>query len=322
MKNSKKHTIRRGGAKKNLRPFRELFQKLLSPDLRLKAIAASIVIVLGTALIGMQAYRWTIQSRTVTQEQIAEGWKAAGVELTEHTIQQKENFWQVAKEYNVDIDTIVGANPGLGKLSATRGQTIRVLNQKGVIHAIAEQETVRTISELYKVTADKIASVNNLRPNNIFAPGLELFIPNAKPKKLSEEMTAQYGLRGIFCSPLPGRITSGMGMRKHPVGGFRGKHTGIDLAAKEGTGIAAAADGTVVQTGEGEYIGKFVIVSHDNLYTTIYGHCSKILMTPGKAVKKGQIIAKSGHTGRVTGPHLHFEIRKNNVPRDPLKYLW
>jgi murein DD-endopeptidase MepM/ murein hydrolase activator NlpD len=96
----------------------------------------------------------------------------------------------------------------------------------------------------------------------------------------------------------------------------------VDLAAKEGTSIAAAASGTVVQTGEGEYIGRFVIVSHRDAYTTVYGHCSQVLTAPGRTVKKGQIIAKSGHTGRVTGPHLHFEIRKNGVPQNPLAYLW
>jgi murein DD-endopeptidase MepM/ murein hydrolase activator NlpD len=106
------------------------------------------------------------------------------------------------------------------------------------------------------------------------------------------------------------------------VGGFRGKHTGIDLAAKEGTNIAAAADGIVAETGEGEYIGRFVILKHKDSYTTIYGHCSQILTACGKTVKKGQIIAKSGQTGRVTGPHLHFEIRKNGIPQNPLIYLW
>jgi murein DD-endopeptidase MepM/ murein hydrolase activator NlpD len=302
--------------------MKEHFQKLFSPELRSKTITASIVMLLGVALIGVQTHRRIIRSRTVTLTQIAAGWKTAGIELTEHTIQQKENFWKVAKQYNVDIDTIVGANPGLGKLSATRGQTVRVLNQKGVIHRTVEHENAQTISELYKVPTNKIALVNNLKANSIIAPGLELFIPGAKPKKLSEEMTAQYGLRNIFGSPLPGRITSGMGVRKHPVGGFRGKHTGVDLAAREGTSIAAAAAGTVLQTGEGDYIGTFVIISHENSYTTIYGHCSQILTAQGKVVKKGQIIAKSGHTGRVTGPHLHFEIRKNNVPQDPLKYLW
>jgi murein DD-endopeptidase MepM/ murein hydrolase activator NlpD len=130
---------------------------------------------------------------------------------------------------------------------------------------------------------------------------------------------AHYGLRGIFGSPLPGRVTS-VWVGTHS--GRVPRHTGVDLAAKDGTSIAAAASGTVAQTGEGEYIGNFVILSHRDGYTTIYGHCSQILTMPGRTVKKGQIIAKSGHTGRVTGPHLHFEIRKQGVPQDPLKYLW
>jgi murein DD-endopeptidase MepM/ murein hydrolase activator NlpD len=164
--------------------------------------------------------------------------------------------------------------------------------------------------------------VNNLGPNHILVPGLELFIAGVKPVYLSEEMRVHYGLRGMFGSPLPGRITSGMGVRTHPVGGFRGKHTGVDLAAEEGTRIAAAAAGTVLQTGEGESIGKFVILSHKDSYTSLYGHCSQVLATTGKTVKKGQVIAMVGHTGRTTGPHLHFEIRKNSMPQDPLRYLW
>jgi murein DD-endopeptidase MepM/ murein hydrolase activator NlpD len=302
--------------------MKEFFQKPISPEWRVEIIFVLSILVIGTALIGFQTHRWIIQSRTMTQERIAEGWKAAGLEIAEHTIQQKENFWKVAKEYGVDIDTIVGANPGLEKLSAARGQAIRVPNMRGVIHKTGEQEDLRMIAVLYSIPAEKIASLNNLEEKHILASGLNLFIPRAKPQKLSEELTASYSLRGLFGSPLPGRITSGMGMRKHPVGGYRGRHTGVDLSAREGTSIAAAAEGTVLQTGEGDYIGKFVILSHKDSYTTIYGHCSQILTTPGKVVKKGQIIAKSGQTGRVTGPHLHFEIRKKGVPQNPLKYLW
>lgn len=298
------------------------FQKLFSPEMRWKTVAVCFVVIACAIPLGVQIHRAIIRSRTVTQARIDEGWKSASLELAEHKIRRKENFWKVAKEYGVDIDSIVGANPGLEKLSAALGQTIRVPNRKGVIHRTGEEETVQAIAALYKVPEEALASVNNLGPKHILAPGLELFVPGAKPVNLTEEMTAQYSLRGIFGSPLPGRITSGMGLRTHPVGGFRGKHTGVDLAAKEGTNIAAAASGTVAQTGEGEYIGRFVILKHKDGYTTIYGHCSQILATSGKMVKKGQIIAKSGQTGRTTGPHLHFEIRKNGVPQNPLIYLW
>ncbi len=302
-----------------MNPF---FQKFFSREARVKTAAACIVVLACVVLLGFQTRRVVLQSRTVTQAQIAEGWKAAGFELGEHTIRQRENFWKVAREYHVDIDSLVGANPDLEKLSAALGQTIRVPNRKGVVHRTGQGETSQTIAALYHVPEDSLTSMNNLGSKHILTSGLELFIPGAKPVKLSEEMAAHYSLRGIFGSPLPGRITSGMGTRTHPVGGFRGKHTGIDLAAKEGTSIAAAADGIVAQTGEGEYIGRFVMLRHKDAYTTIYGHCSQILTAPGKAVKKGQIIARSGQTGRVTGPHLHFEIRKNGIPQNPLIYLW
>jgi murein DD-endopeptidase MepM/ murein hydrolase activator NlpD len=302
--------------------MKELFKKIISPAIRMKAVVVFGLILVCTGLLSVQIYRLTVQSRMVTQSQVTEGWAAAGLNVIYHTIQQKENFWKVAKTHGVDIDTIVGANAGLQKLSAARGQTVRVPNKKGVIHRTAEQETVQMIAGLYGVPLETIISMNNLVPGHILAADLELFILGAKPQKLSEGLTAQYSLRGIFGSPLPGRITSSMGLRKHPVGGFRGKHTGVDLAAREGTSIAAAAGGAVVQTGEGDYIGKFVIISHSDSYTTVYGHCSQILAAPGKIVKKGQIIAKSGQTGRVSGPHLHFEIRKSGIPQDPLKYLW
>jgi len=296
--------------------------KYHSPELRWKSFTLLAVIAICAILLGLQVNRWIIASRTVTQVQIEAGWKTAGLELATHTMARKENFWRVAKQYQVNIDTIIGANQGLAKLSAAAGQKIRVPNQRGVVHRIETGDSTQTIAALYSVPIASIAALNNLQPKHILVPGLELFIPRAKPVRLSEDMTAQYSLRGIFGSPLPGRITSGMGMRKHPVGGFRGKHTGIDLAASPGTRIDAAAAGTVLQTGEGEYIGKFVILSHKDSYTTLYGHCSQILTTVGKAVKKGQLIAKVGNTGRTTGPHLHFEIRKNGVPQNPLSYLW
>lgn len=297
-------------------------QKLISPKILLKILAAGLIIIAASVLLSLQIHKRIIASRMVTQEQIEAGWAAAGIMLAEHTIEPNENFWKVAKKYGVDIDTIVGANPGLEKLRAALGQTIRVPNCKGVVHRTSEQENVDTISSLYNTSPEGIALVNNLGPKHILMPGLELFITGVKPVYLSEEMRVRYGLRGIFGSPLPGRITSGMGLRTHPVGGFRGKHTGVDLAAGEGTRIAAASAGTVIQTGEGEYIGKFVILSHKDSYTTLYGHCSQILATPGRTVKKGQFIAMVGHTGRTTGPHLHFEIRKNRIPQDPLQYLW
>jgi murein DD-endopeptidase MepM/ murein hydrolase activator NlpD len=286
------------------------------------AIPASLVLALCAGVLAIQVEHWIVRSRTVKQTQIAEGWKAAGLEITGHTIQQRENFWKVAREYHIDIDTIIGANQDLKNLQAALGQKIRIPNQRGVLHRVDGEDSIQTLSSLYAVSAATIMTANNLQDKNILPPGVELFIPGARPVRLTGEMSARYGLRGIFGSPLPGRITSTMGMRKHPVGGFRGRHTGVDLAAAEGTRIAAAAAGVVKDAGEGEYIGKFVILSHKDSYTTVYGHCSQTLVRKGERIKKGQVIARVGNTGRTTGPHLHFEIRKNGIPQDPLSYLW
>lgn len=281
-----------------------------------------LVIALGGTGLLVQAERLVIRSRTVTQERIAEGWEAAGLRIRSHTLAAKENFWKVARLWGVDIDSVIGANPGLQDLRSRVGQTIRVPSRKGALHVVADGDSVAALADVYGISPETIMTANNIPAVHVLAPGLVLFLPGAKPAQLTPEMAAHYSLRGLFGSPLPGRITSSMGMRRHPVGGFRGKHTGIDLRAQEGTPVAAAAAGTVVETGEGEYIGRFVTLRHADSYTTIYGHCSKVMVNRGQPVKKGQVIARSGNTGRTTGPHLHFEIRKNGVPQDPLKYLW
>lgn len=296
--------------------------RLLRPQSVWWVLGACLLTVVAIGWIATSVERAIIRSRTATQQAVAGGWSAAGIVVADHTIVRGENFWSVAKRYGVDIDTIVGSNPGMERLHASTGQLIRVPNRRGVIHVVAQGEGLASVAAAYDVDALVLAEVNGLPERPILPPDLELFIPDVKPLQLADAMEARYRLRGIFGSPLSGRITSAMGMRKHPVGGFRGKHTGIDLAAPKGSRISAAAAGTVTDTGEGEYIGKYLILSHKDGYSTLYGHCSEVLVKKGERVKRGQLIAKVGDTGRVTGAHLHFEIRRNAIPQDPLAYLW
>jgi len=120
--------------------------------------------------------------------------------------------------------------------------------------------------------------------------------------------------------PLRGWITSRFGWRY-----FRGKkefHTGIDIANVYGSSIYAAADGAVVFSGwKGDY-GKLVIINHGRGICTYYGHNSVNLVSAGQQVRKGEIIARVGNTGRTTGPHSHYEVRLNNNPINPFKYLY
>ena len=126
---------------------------------------------------------------------------------------------------------------------------------------------------------------------------------------------------GQFVWPADGPVISGFGMRWHPVlGGYR-MHTGIDIAVPYGTPIVASADGVVLFTGWYGGYGNTVIIDHGSSITTLYAHCSAILVTQGQAVERRQAIARVGATGIATGPHVHFEIRVNGVPVNPMTRL-
>jgi len=118
--------------------------------------------------------------------------------------------------------------------------------------------------------------------------------------------------------PIEGWITQGFSMNLPE---FGTQHPGVDFAAKTGTEIKATADGRVILVVWDDIYGKLVAVDHENGYTTYYGHNSKILVNLGDAVRRGQVIALSGNTGRSSAPHLHYEIRKDDVPVDPEGFL-
>jgi murein DD-endopeptidase MepM/ murein hydrolase activator NlpD len=121
-------------------------------------------------------------------------------------------------------------------------------------------------------------------------------------------------------TPVQGYLSSNFGYRISPFSGYRVIHSGIDIATKYGNPIKATAKGIVVFTGYKPYYGNIVIIDHGNGYITRYGHCSRILVREGNFVKKGDIIARVGSTGRSTGPHVHYEVLVNGVPINPLSF--
>lgn len=118
-----------------------------------------------------------------------------------------------------------------------------------------------------------------------------------------------------------GRYTSYFGYRINPITKEFSFHTGLDIAAPEGTKIRAAYSGKVTKVSEDSRAGKYVFVTHDNGFVTFYCHCSEILAEVGTNIRRGETIAKVGSTGWSTGPHLHFEVRKDNIRYNPLFIL-
>lgn len=128
---------------------------------------------------------------------------------------------------------------------------------------------------------------------------------------------------GTFSWPVPGynTITSDYGMRYHPILKVNKLHTGIDIGVPSGVNILAADSGTVIYSGWMGGYGQVVVIDHGSGLSTLYAHQSTILISNGKAVNKGQVIGKVGSTGWSTGPHLHFEVRKNGTPVNPHSYI-
>lgn len=122
-------------------------------------------------------------------------------------------------------------------------------------------------------------------------------------------------------TPVNGIITSSFGYRSHPIDGEWKHHDGVDIIAEEGTPILAFASGKVDYIGESPSYGLYLQLKHDNGMTSFYAHCSEIHVRKGARVSGGESIGKVGSTGNVTGPHLHFELKKDGVRVDPTVYI-
>jgi murein DD-endopeptidase MepM/ murein hydrolase activator NlpD len=225
-----------------------------------------------------------------------------------------------------------------------------------------EGEDLFDIAARLSLPYSSLASLNRLDSPGALSPGDELLLPSApgiflprEPRSDLEKLIASARIdrpgpvalviagerltyfpgddfspteRAFFLNPFfrfPLRsftITSVYGPRRNPLTGRMGMHGGLDLAAPEGTGVYAAAPGAVTETGNDPVYGKYVIISHAGGWASLYGHLSRIETALRSEVLSGMLIGRVGSTGQSTGPHLHFELRRNGRTEDPGKYLF
>jgi murein DD-endopeptidase MepM/ murein hydrolase activator NlpD len=172
-----------------------------------------------------------------------------------------------------------------------------------------------------------LGSKSTLTPNE-FAESLGYLQKNARIRMESYTQLKKYiaHQRSLMASkpsiwPVRGWLTSRFGLRHSPFFDGLTFHAGLDIANEEGTSIKAPADGIVTfASWQGSY-GKLIVIDHGYGFSTRYGHLHRILVNAGQRVRRGQVIAFLGSTGRSSAPHLHYEVRVNGVPVDPFQYL-
>ena len=180
----------------------------------------------------------------------------------------------------------------------------------------AEEEKKRKEEEMKKL------SIENLS----FTMSREELLDDTKPEpfRIPPPSSCSYDKKNIsfkYQAPLYGTVTSRYGYRDHPIIDDSSFHTGLDIAAKKGSAVAAFADGTVIEAGKNNIYGNYVLLEHNDGIRSFYGHNSKLIVKKGQSVKLGQKIAEVGSTGMSTGPHLHFEVRSGNIRLDPSLYI-
>jgi murein DD-endopeptidase MepM/ murein hydrolase activator NlpD len=259
------------------------------------------------------------------------------VNFIEYNVKRGDTLWKIASDHKLSIDSLYGTNIMRNPDRLSPGTKLRIPNQDGLCVKIAKGQSIASLSKKYSVSEKAIRIANRLSVKKEPKIGEEIFIPGA-----SKSITIYRGSAGSggvskvaplvannpreaasmhFGWPVNGGISSPFGWRKHPINKTRKFHTGIDIRAKRNTPIRAAKAGQVIYAGWMSGYGRTVIIRHDSAYTTLYAHAQTLKVRKGMYVRKGTIIATVGSSGRATGPHTHFEIRRNDKPANPLRYL-
>ena len=244
-----------------------------------------------------------------------------GIEVPElyytvYRIKAGDMISTLAENNHITQDTLISVNNIKQSRTIQIGQYIRIPSMAGIVYTTkTAAETPESIAEKYKVSAAKVAQVNQTELGTVFDAGTTLFVPDAE----LDWITRQEINGDLFTRPLRRSyyISSRFSWRVNPFTGRRTFHNGIDMAAPQGTPIYAALGGTVIATGWDNVYGKYVTVAHHSGYKTLYGHMSKITVKKGAHVTTATKLGEVGSTGQSTGPHLHFTVYKNGSPINP-----
>ncbi len=235
-----------------------------------------------------------------------------------------DTYSSLAAQFSVSERALRVLNRAGARSEPKAGAELVIPSKDGQFHWVEPGQGLSDVAKIYGVPLREVLRANRKRGDSELHTGEILYLPQNRTAPPGEPRAAAMepeGIRSGFQKPTTGRFADGFGFRIHPLTGKRAFHAGLDLAPGWGTRVMAAQTGRVVYAGIRAGFGRLIILDHGAGLTSWYAHLDEILVKIQKEVKKGDLIGKVGKTGRVTGPHLHFEVRLNDKPQNPLLYL-
>lgn len=239
-----------------------------------------------------------------------------------YIVQSGDTLSEIAEANNMGLSVLMANNPGVSPNNLKAGQKLTVLTGNGIFYKVSKGDSLNKIAELFKVDMEEVKKINKLTSNDVQV-GSTLYIKNPNVTKYLGNRSPNADNRSNLGFIMPIKytgITSPYGNRFHPVLKRYIYHAGVDLRAHF-VPLYASKEGRVTFAGTMNGYGKIIIIQHSGGYETRYAHLDKIGVRKGQYVKTGELIGKTGQSGRVTGPHLHFEVRKNGKALNPMKYM-
>jgi LysM repeat protein len=250
---------------------------------------------------------------------------------TIYTVQEGDTIADIAAKFDISENTVLWANRLSSRTTIKVGDHLTILPTTGVLHTVQEGDTVSGIARKYDTKGSEIIAYNGLNEDAKLSIGQKVIVPDGyiAPQQAPQILPSSTRIadRDPDSGPTP-EPALGVGsgfvwptVTKHISQYFKWGHTGVDIDNRSRPAIYAADGGTVEFNGWLGGYGNLIIINHGGGVTTYYAHLDKFYVSKGQTVKKGAAIAQMGSTGRSTGPHLHFEVRKNGKPINPLGFF-